>query len=232
MADGRVSKYRALAARSRSAAVRKRRSTAVAIPRAPTHATGGPLGDTQSANLRYVETISFTAGTTVTDYIYRANGLYDPNVSGVGHQPRGFDQMMAFFDHFCVTGSKCTVDFGGGVATMYQIGVALKAAPASFTGSTLDDCIEQNAANFQLVYPGGMVGKSSKTFSARKFFTVSDPVGEDELNGGTSSDPVEQAYFHVIMGSVGGVAGAGTTYCTVTIDYHVVFSEPKTLTSS
>lgn len=35
---------------------------------------------------------------------FSANGLYDPDLTGVGHQPRGFDQMMTLFDRYVVTG--------------------------------------------------------------------------------------------------------------------------------
>ena len=40
-----------------------------------------------------------------------ANGAFDPNLTGVGHQPRGFDQFMAGYETFTVTGSKISVNF-------------------------------------------------------------------------------------------------------------------------
>lgn len=41
------------------------------------------------------------------------NGLFDPNITHIGHQPRGFDQYMSFFDHYIVLESKCKFTYIG-----------------------------------------------------------------------------------------------------------------------
>ena len=41
--------------------------------------------------------------------IMRANDVYDPNRTAVGHQPTGFDQYMAMYNKFCVEASKIKV---------------------------------------------------------------------------------------------------------------------------
>ena len=58
-------------------------------------------------------------GGTCASYVFRGNDMYDPDVTGAGHQPRGFDQVMLMFDHFVVIGVRMVVDIhnddGGGV---------------------------------------------------------------------------------------------------------------------
>ena len=39
----------------------------------------------------------------------RLNSLFDPNLSGLGHQPRGFDQLMAVYEKYTVVAAKITV---------------------------------------------------------------------------------------------------------------------------
>jgi hypothetical protein len=58
------------------------------------------------AKLRYVDAraISITGG-AMAYYTYELNNLYDPDLTGVGHQPMGFDQLMGttsvngFYEH-------------------------------------------------------------------------------------------------------------------------------------
>lgn len=44
-------------------------------------------------------------------YVYTTNGLYDPNTTGIGHQPTGFDQLMALYNEYVVIGSTIKVSF-------------------------------------------------------------------------------------------------------------------------
>lgn len=43
---------------------------------------------------------------TVWTYAYRGNSLYDPDYTGVGHQPRGYDQLAALYKGYRVNGCK------------------------------------------------------------------------------------------------------------------------------
>ena len=50
--------------------------------------------DTLQTTLRYQETLSLSSTSgSLFGYIYNLNGLYDPNHTGVGHQPLYFDQL-------------------------------------------------------------------------------------------------------------------------------------------
>ena len=59
------------------------------------------------SKLRYSTkfTLNPAASTNVVQHVFSANGLYDPDITGVGHQPRGFDQLMSLYAQYTVT--KC-----------------------------------------------------------------------------------------------------------------------------
>jgi len=55
-------------------------------------------------------TVASTSGSS-NSYFFSANGLFDPNTTGTGHQPMGFDQMMLMYEQYTVFASKITVEF-------------------------------------------------------------------------------------------------------------------------
>jgi len=48
---------------------------------------------------------------SVSDQIYRANSVFDPDRTGIGHQPRGFDQLTPLYNRYRVDALKWEVKF-------------------------------------------------------------------------------------------------------------------------
>jgi hypothetical protein len=61
--------------------------------------------------LRYSTTVSMatTSGAITFTQVFRANDLFDPDFTGTGHQPMGFDQLMTWYNHFCVVSAKIRI---------------------------------------------------------------------------------------------------------------------------
>jgi len=61
---------------------------------------------TMFAQHKYVEDFNFftdnLTGLMGTDYAFRLNSMYDPNFSGTGHQPQGYDQMASVYGRYTV----------------------------------------------------------------------------------------------------------------------------------
>ena len=75
----------------------------------------GPLPMTQKAKFNYFNGFNLDVGAVgiPASYVFSANGLYDPNITGIGHQPRGFDQLMALYDHYVVIGVRAILTVHG-----------------------------------------------------------------------------------------------------------------------
>ena len=74
-----------------------------------------PLNGFPNKNIckhRYADqcSIVYTGSSGMITHSFSANGLYDPNLAVGGHQPMGFDEQMAIYDHYCVLGAKITVN--------------------------------------------------------------------------------------------------------------------------
>lgn len=68
------------------------------------------ISDRYFTKLKYVDhfNTTYTSGVGFV-YSYRGNSLFDPDFTGTGHQPYGFDQLSALYHSYRVYGSKIRV---------------------------------------------------------------------------------------------------------------------------
>jgi len=192
-----------------------------------------PMPQTLITTLRYTEPISINPLVGAAgQYVFSANGLYDPNITSSGHQPMGFDQLMTFYNHYEVIGAKIKMSIvPSSEVTGFNFGIKLDdnntiAAPG------LDVICEHAMTSFK-THPG--VGFSNgfdvySTFSSKKFF--GDRAGDRETWGDASSNPTDQAYFICFISGMTSLQDIGAVPCMVTIEYVVKFHEAKDLTYS
>lgn len=186
---------------------------------------------TGRAKLRYVEFRSIIAATgSLITVEYRANGLFDPRADTGGHQPMGFDEWAALFNHYVVVGSKCTFVFSPTTDTNMTCGVYLSSAPSSYTS-----WIEFNEAkrgSQRMITDAEKTTTVSVNYSAKKFFNITDIKDNfSRLGAAVSADPTEQAHFIGWIQAT-DLNSSVTAECSVAVDYIVDFSEPKNLTQS
>lgn len=193
-----------------------------------------------TAKLRYVEETSLNAAAgTIASYVYRANDCYDPNLTGVGHQPKGFDELMARYDHFTVIGSRITIKY---MPTTPQagntsyLGIYLSDSGTRVAGhSSVSDLLEsRSAGRYITVGDSAFSGRKNavyNTFSAKKFFRKKEVVGDSLYRGTIAASPTEQAYYELYAASCGGIDSSAVNILVV-IDYLVVFTERKYLSPS
>lgn len=182
--------------------------------------------------LKYVQSGSLNPGVAGVNavQVFRANGMYDPDYTGAGHQPRGFDEWMAIYDHYFVKRSKIVVEFHNGDGSLeVMCGVALRDDFATETDP--NNYQEQDSAGRML----GRVGSSHNHAMLTKYFTYSTQnyakYTTEQNKGSVSSNPTEQSYFHCWVGQPWG-GDASNTYYTATIYYSVLFTELKDMIQS
>lgn len=203
--------------------------------KAPKSSGFAPLGYTQAARLRYCEEITLDPAMGVAnDYVFSANGMFDPNISGVGHQPYGFDQLMVMYDHYTVVGSKCTITMAPQVTACSYVGIKLEDNASTYAGTATEVLLEQPATSLKanMSFTAGSVKKVFKCFSAKKFFTKKFPVSADQYSGSNAANPIDQAYYHVLLAPFTNTENLTAQTIHVQIDYLAVFSEPRVLPRS
>lgn len=193
----------------------------------------------RTVKLKYAQEITLNPTTSgIVYHDFCANGLYDPDVSTTGHQPVGFDQMIAAYDHYTVIGSKMKItplSISTTNITPAYIAVGLYddfGVPASF--SSIEHMIEAGKLS-RLAYTPASVEyrfprSSYKNFSAKKFFKR-NVLGSDDLRGSSTGNPSERAFFSVVAASI-GANDPGTVTVLVEIEYIAIFSEPHVIAQS
>lgn len=190
---------------------------------------------------RYCDSVVLNAPIgNIASHVFKANGLYDPDVTGTGHQPLGFDEASVYYNHYVVLGSKITVAFSAGsTASSYGpsqlVGVFIS-DDATFPGTT-SSLTEQGLTKWrylaQAQTKGNAVTKVVNRFSAKKFFNITDIKDNiEELGATVTADPNDQAQFVVWTGSMDTGTDPPFVNCFITIDYIVLMREPKSLNQS
>lgn len=196
-----------------------------------------PFGMSRTCKLRYCESIAINPALgSAGSYAFSANGLYDPNISGVGHQPYGFDQLMALYNHYTVTGAriKATIVLSN-TALSYTLGIKLSDG-ALLSTTTPDYVMEQPGFKKRLIgnNTASVAPSVACNFSARKFFRQANKktiMSNDLLRGSSTANPSEQAFFIVVLQPLVG-DDIGNTTLQIQVDYIATFTGPKELVAS
>lgn len=195
----------------------------------------GPLQTKLRAQLNYSDYFSLDvgAGGATAEYVFSANGIFDPNITGVGHQPRGFDQLMLLYDHFVVIGVKIFLTSLNADNSNGNI-VGVYVADNSSVPSDVFYPFEARMVTYGVLAaePGSSATTVELSVNPNTFLGRSSPLSDPELKGSSTANSTEQCYLHCFCNPGPGGTDTQVVYNHVRIEYDVMFIEPKTLTQS
>lgn len=183
----------------------------------------------------YAKTLSGGVGATPTHY-YSANGLYDPDTTGLGHQPMGFDQMMALYEQATVVRANIKVTFAS-AGEHARVGIFLN---PDTTSPGLPRLVENgliemkmitgpSSSNGQYSYATVELSVDIPTYFGR---SRSGIIADPQMYTTIAANPGEQVYFGVCAWAGFDASTDVAVGYDVVITYDAVFWEPKKLTSS
>lgn len=184
----------------------------------------GLLKSSMKMNLKYINTGLINPGAgTIGVHVYAANGLADPDLTGGGHQCRGYDQAMQFFEHNYVRSSKITMKLAEpDVAIIF--GVCLKASPSP--ASNILTYLESNFVKWKILTPGQGPTTIRQTFNAKDFFKTA-PLNDTNQRGTATQNPDELAYYHVFAIAADIASDPASFPHVVELDYNSILTEAK-----
>jgi len=228
---------------SRAVAAKRQKRAVVAIasvPRSMPKVRSYSLSASKNETLtfRYIDAKVYTPDSTASSNEYRANSMFDPDSTGTGHQPYGFDQVAARYARYTVMKSKITINFmaTGQTEIFRNPTIAVLSLDRASISATADwNRPEAGACAFRMVSSDSgnkpaVAGRLTLNFDPRKFFGKKT-WDDDTMGALVGANPSLAALFHVTFFSPGGLA-CGNMQCQTIIDYTVKFYSPIELAQS
>lgn len=182
-------------------------------------------------------TITGTAG-VLSKYVFSANGAYDPNITGTGHQPVGWDTMMLSFEHAVVLRSSIRVMFMSTTASTSRCAITL--LPDTTTPGSISEAVENGLT--VMTFVNGQNSTSSGNFhqmkelelhcDVPKYFgkTRQEIISSPEMYCTAAANPTEQVYFTILCWGMD--ANTYLNAIDVVLEYEIFYYEPRRLAVS
>lgn len=225
---------------------RKRYKKTTSIIRFPGYFADQPLRKFCKLRFVSVDNLAGPTAATIRTIEFRANGMYDPDVRIGGHQPYGYDQIMAGYGKYTVIKASMTVEnlnatYANNVSLVPAVYVESGSMAAAYAAGGANGVGEMPFAGTELLmdcYSANTVGNKRSTtvwFNTYKMFGKKplDLIGDDRFCAAYNADPTQQAYFGIGLYSPTAVDESGHSFpFKVTITYYAVMTEPKWFTTS
>lgn len=184
--------------------------------------------------LRYSTNIALasTAG-AVSSYVFAVNGLFDPDITGTGHQPMGFDEMMIYFNHYVVT--HCRLTAVAKCVSTSKMTVCLRQDASSTPITVIDRIVEIGGGVLEYleISTTALATKRMElSFDIAKIQGISRNAltADSSLRGTSAANPSELTYCHVQNWDAN--AQTGTVVFDIIMEFDAIFTEPRDGTAS
>lgn len=187
--------------------------------------------------LKYSDVVvmATTVGTGFVTYALKANSLYDPDYTGIGHQPLRFDQLAAMFNQYRVRSARIKITFAVGDTSVSasSLGPWRCTISKSRTNYTLPGTGTDYATHAE------MEGAQTGVLTTQQHLTLYQTFNWDELgfnnieeaNTNVTADPLNVMTWIISVYNQGNVA-ATNVLVNLDISFDSEFIQPKTIATS
>lgn len=182
--------------------------------------------DMTPIKLVYSDYRTIVAVATQGEYVYRANSLFDCDLTGVGGQPDGFDLWKTMYESYRVVAVKVEVQASVNAASGSGL-VAVAVSPDSTAFSSAEE-----AAGFRKSISGVATAmqpvKLKKTWHISELFGLSDAtvLSESNFSALIGANPGSQQYIHVCTEMS---AATGEMFTWTKLTYYARMEQPDSV---
>jgi hypothetical protein len=174
--------------------------------------------------LVYTDYRVLTAVANQANYVYRLNSLFDPDQSGVGGQPAGFDQLKVLYGRYRVLACKCEVE---AISNSTGGNGLLAIAPSDISSLT---AVAEDIAGLRYAAAGTFSqtdkARLVKTYHIGKLLGYGDEsmLGNPDAAAAISASPNFQQYLNVNVET--GNGATNQTMVMVRLTYYARMEVP------
>lgn len=188
--------------------------------------------------LVYADTSKLGSAVLTNAYAeFAINSWYDPDYTSTGHQPRGYDQLVPFYDRYLVEHARVTVRFSNALSMPVLVGLMYYPA---FTLPTVTNklLLESNMSTTNVL---GIASGGNDT----KILHLSIPVAKclgitgklstqnTDYTSGTGASPNKLGFLMVYIGTLDGSTLSTTSvYYSISMQMEGVFYARKNVAES
>lgn len=190
------------------------------------------IPDKLFCKLKYSQFFSLTSA-GVNRQVFRGNSLFDPDLTGIGHQPRGFDEWSALYTRYKVHASSIKIT---AVCVDSNVNV-LNVVPAvtsdlSVTAISWEDLTEMPYAKYRYMAPGNVgVSRTIVSHFASTKSIRGEKILDDDYSALITTNPQKEWHWHVAVSQFDNVSNPAVSIICEII-YHCEFFRRKNLAAS
>lgn len=188
-----------------------------------------PFAQRYISKMKYSDTFTLTlAGNG--NYIYNLNSIFDPNRTGIGHQPYGHDTLATLYNRYRVINCSYNISFYSGGSVVRVVAIPVNQLYA--TVPSISELCEQPRSKWAIQIPGGNTKMIKGKISIPSLMgrTKAQYMADDRFQAEYGQSPSEAALLYIAGADVGDLSA--TIQCTITLNYLVESFDPKLLGQS
>lgn len=216
------------ARKPRRRVVRKRRGQALAT----VNRSLQPFANTYIVKQKYGTFI--TTAPITGQYVFNMNSVFDPDLTGVGHQPYGFDSLASLYNKYRVLSCGWRVQMPLGTsANSYTVG-CLPSNDQSIVWNDFGEFVENSRGKYVTQNPGAPASTLSGKVYLPKLFgmTKASYMADDQVAAVVTTSPIEKMLLYLqTFSNTTGLAVAGINL-QVLLEFEVQYFDPKRILQS
>jgi len=187
-----------------------------------------PIAPKHLVRMKYTDVLDWNVTTLATDIQqFNLNSLFDPDVTGTGHQPYGFDQLAALYAHYRVFKCSWHIQFAPSNERLHITVIPINgnASPTSISSAGEQPRGVTKAMSFD----GGMPCNFNGSIWLPRLTgaTSVQYKTDDRYSAANNASPTEVMRLSILVYNPSG--STVDTSMSITLIYHAEFYDPLTL---
>ncbi len=199
-----------------------------------------PFPARMNVRQNYAEIVTFTTGAVGVmgvEQLYAINDQFDPNFTGVGHQPYGRDTLATIYNKYKVTGFSWELKFSDPSAD--GVACAIMFTPphqvTTLAGLTISDVLEKQNTLVKYVNDSGAQTIIMKGYypmhKIAQITSLQFKANVEDYNALSGASPIKRPFLRLSAGSIRATAGT-TVVCSVRLTFHTTWYDRIVLAQS